>query len=89
MGNNEVHRQLPPAPLIVLRRCMILVPRPLPTAPLVVRCRYLVVVPRPLSAPPFVVRRTYLVVVHRLRNYDRILELKGGNFYDVSRGAKS
>jgi hypothetical protein len=24
-----------------------------------------------------------------LRNYDRILELKGGNFYDVSRGAKS
>jgi hypothetical protein len=24
-----------------------------------------------------------------LRNYDRILELKGGNFYDESRVAKS
>jgi hypothetical protein len=56
-----VPRQLPAAPLVVRRRCLIVVPRPMPVAPR----RYLIVLPRPLPAAPLVVHRKYLIVAPR------------------------
>jgi len=55
-------RLLPAAPLVVRRRCLVVLPRPLPAAPLVVRRRFLIVVPRPLPAAALVVRRRYLIL---------------------------
>jgi hypothetical protein len=68
------------APLVVRRRCLIVVPRAMPAAPciylivvfrplfaaaLVVRRRYYIVAPRPFPAAPLVVRRRCLIVAPR------------------------
>jgi hypothetical protein len=54
-------RPLPAAPLVVLRRYLVVVPRPAIVAPRM----YLIVVCRLLLAAPLVVRCMYVVVVSR------------------------